>query len=128
MSFAYGHFGAGFSQASPGALALRFGGLVSRRGEDFTLKMRRLSGRDAYGNPSYAEASAALRGFIEEEGGVEGGSAGERRHGTLSLMIPLWAPVEEGDAVEARGATWEVGVVTRNRAYTSAEAKRRGEA
>ena len=128
MSFAYGQFGSGFGVSSPAAQAFSFGGLATRRGEDFTLNMRRLTGRDTYGNPSYSETSATLRGFIEEKGGVEGGPAGERRRGALRLLIPLWSPVEEGDTVEAHGATWEVGVVTRNRAYASAEAKRRGAA
>lgn len=123
--FAYGQFGSGFSLSSPGALAIRFASLATRRGESFTLNMRRLSGRDAYGNPLYSEVSAELQGFVEEEGAVVHGPAGERRTGKLALYLPLWSPVEEGDAVEARGAEYTVSIVTRNRVYASAEASRR---
>ncbi len=124
--FAYGQFGLGFSLSNPGAIAIRFADLVTRRGEEFTVKMRRLSGRDAYGNPCYSEASAGLRGFPEDEGEARPSPAGAKRTGKLILYLPLWSPVEEGDTVEARGATWTVGAVTRNRAYASAEASRRG--
>jgi len=124
--FAYGQFGSGFTLSSPGALAIRFGNLAARRGEGFTLNMRRISGRDAYGNPRYSESSVELQGFVEEEGDTRRGPSGERRGGKLLLYLPLWSPVEEGDTVEAHGATWTVGAVTRNRAYASAEAARRG--
>ncbi len=123
--FAYGQFGSGFALSSPGALAIRFANLAARRGEGFTLSMRRLAGRDAYGGPRYSEASADLPGFVEEEGAAARSPSGERRTGKLLLYLPLWSPVEEGDTVEARGATWTVGVVARNRAYASAEASRR---
>ena len=123
--FAYGQFGSGFALSSPGALAIRFANLATRRGESFTLSMRRTSGRDAYGNPLHLEASVELRGFLEEEGTAARVPSGERRTGKLRMHLPLWSPVEEGDAVEAHGAEWTVGVVTRNRAYASAEATRR---
>jgi hypothetical protein len=123
--FAYGQFGSGFTLSSPGALAIRFANLATRRGEAFTLNMRRLSGRDAYGNPLYSEASAELLGFVEEEGTATHAPSGGRRTGKVQLYIPLWSPVEEGDTVETRGAEWTVSVVTKNRAYASAEASRR---
>jgi hypothetical protein len=125
--FAYGQFASGFTLSSPGALAIHFANLATRRGESFTLNIRRLTGRDAYGNPLYSEASAELLGFVEEEAASARGPSGERRTGKLRLYLPLWSPVEEGDTVDARGAEWTVGTVTRNRAYASAEASRRAE-
>lgn len=125
--FAYGQFGEGFGLATPDVHALRFGSFVGRRGEEVTLHMRRLAGRDAYGNPRYVDAEASQRAFVEEEGGEEHTSTGGRRTGRIRLLLPLWAPVEEGDEFEARGARWRVEAVTTNRARAAAEAALRGD-
>ncbi len=125
--FAYGQFGEGFALSTPDVHALRFDSFVSRRGEDVILHMMRPGGRSAYGEPVYAEVEAAQRAFVKEEGGEEAAPMGARRIGRLRLLLPLWAPVEEGDEIEARGARWRIEAVTRNRARAAAEAVLRGD-
>jgi len=126
--FAYGHFGSGFSLKRPEWIALSFGSITRRRGEEITVKARIKSGRDAYGNPTYTESTYTQRAFIEEDAGQQTKPVGELATGTLSLFLPRWVALEAGWEVEVGGALFRVSSVERTRACVKAKAERRNAA